>query len=130
MSSNDGEFDTEKRPNRHVARTKYSIKHASKSFQNIKPAVRHKSYESEYENPDLYVTVKCNKCGAKQCFYPHRVQFLECECGNLDYGNSIRDWPKGLFGDHTLVQAQIWHLPSMWELCEQTINERRKDKEH
>jgi len=86
-----------------------------------------KTYESEYENPELYVTLECNKCGVESGFFPHRVMFLECECGNLDYGNCLKDWPQGKFGNFKFVSASIWHLPTAWELCEQAINKARSE---
>jgi hypothetical protein len=84
-------------------------------------------YEANYENFDLYVTIKCNKCGSVAGFYPHRVIYLECSCGNSDYGSPLTDWPKGLFGYHTLVEASIWHLPTLSEMVEDLFAERLKD---
>jgi anaerobic ribonucleoside-triphosphate reductase len=95
---------------------------------NKKEETMVKTYESEYENPDLYVTLKCNSCGNEAGFYPHRVIYLGCDCGNNDYGNCLKDWQQRKFGNFTLINASIWKLPSMWEIFEQTMKERKENQ--
>jgi len=63
--------------------------------------------------PEDYVTVKCNKCGRKLCFYPYSVLLPpKCECGNEDSGN-CRNWFKGDFGSFRLVAIEVLCFPNI-----------------
>lgn len=76
-----------------------------------------KTYKESWEDENLYVHIKCNVCGEVHCYFPHLVMYSpECKCGNKDSGDCVRDWPKGLFGKFTVVEAYIWNISHIWSI--------------
>lgn len=70
----------------------------------------------DIDNPNEYITVKCNKCGIKIGFFPRRVICIRaCECGNDDYG-SPRDWKDDKFGNFTLIKREEWIIKAVPEI--------------
>jgi len=64
------------------------------------------------------VIIKCNDCGEEICFYPHTVMFApECQCGNKDCGNCLRDWPNNNFGNFTMLHRgmETLSIPYPWD---------------
>ena len=64
------------------------------------------------------VIVRCNNCGNEICFYPRTVMFPpQCECGNDDSGNCLKDWPENKFGNFTMLYRgmETLSIPMPWD---------------